>query len=414
MISTAEKLLENFENREAVSVFTAVLEVRENSAVALLGRGTAYYWVGDYQRSLTDLSMSVSIDPGNVLAREELSFVYIQTDEPDKAIEHLSHAIRIEPQRHRLWTLLASAYAQMGRGYEAVHAIDMSRMYSSDEPRHYRRRAELYEDIGEFSMAIDELDRMFHIISTRNASVDFLPESLRLYARLCVLEGKISDAICSLEKLMGADELMGTDETSHLDHSLLAKCYASIGDFSKAIAVLDDFIEHHGQNCDLILHRGRIHLHCEQYSKAVRDFTYVLEQRKDSDAYLLRGKAFHGAEMYYEALCDFDVADQSGDVEAEQARAECVTMLLAGAGMTRHALNGDLSHAENQLSEVISHHDHFLTAFPSHPLAWWHHRQRGLLLLNGGFHSEAEADLRKAMELVVTDGTAITLFFADS
>jgi len=82
---------------EAIETFTQIIETRPDFAEGWNKRATAYFLAGDYRRSLADCDEVIKRNPQHFGALSGYGQIYLQLDEPDKALEYLRRALAINP-----------------------------------------------------------------------------------------------------------------------------------------------------------------------------------------------------------------------------------------------------------------------------------------------------------------------------
>jgi tetratricopeptide (TPR) repeat protein len=83
--------------REAIETFTRIIERKPDFAEGWNKRATAYFLAGDYRRSLADCDEVIKRNPQHFGALSGYGRIYLQLDEPDKALEYLRRALAINP-----------------------------------------------------------------------------------------------------------------------------------------------------------------------------------------------------------------------------------------------------------------------------------------------------------------------------
>lgn len=82
---------------EAIETFTQIIETRPDFAEGWNKRATAYFLAGDYRRSLADCDEVIKRNPQHFGALSGYGQIYLQLEEPDKALEYLRRALAINP-----------------------------------------------------------------------------------------------------------------------------------------------------------------------------------------------------------------------------------------------------------------------------------------------------------------------------
>jgi tetratricopeptide (TPR) repeat protein len=81
----------------AVETFSRVIQRRPDFAEGWNKRATVYYLLGDYRRSLADCDEVMARNPYHWGALSGYGMIYMQLDQPARAIEYLERALAVNP-----------------------------------------------------------------------------------------------------------------------------------------------------------------------------------------------------------------------------------------------------------------------------------------------------------------------------
>jgi len=81
----------------AIETFSEVIARRPDFAEGWNKRATIYYLLGDYQRSLADCDEVMKRNPYHFGALSGYGMIYLQLDQPDRALEYFERALRVNP-----------------------------------------------------------------------------------------------------------------------------------------------------------------------------------------------------------------------------------------------------------------------------------------------------------------------------
>lgn len=81
----------------AVETFSQVIQRQPDFAEGWNKRATAYFLLGDYRRSLADCDEVVARNPYHWGALSGYGMIYMQLDEPARAIDYLERALAVNP-----------------------------------------------------------------------------------------------------------------------------------------------------------------------------------------------------------------------------------------------------------------------------------------------------------------------------
>jgi len=90
----------------------AVVDPDADSHSALYSRGRRYAEQGMWARAEAHWAKAVALSPGHPDYRLALASAYINLGKPEKAVEHLEEARRIEPENPRIAEVLKLATSQ--------------------------------------------------------------------------------------------------------------------------------------------------------------------------------------------------------------------------------------------------------------------------------------------------------------
>jgi tetratricopeptide (TPR) repeat protein len=82
---------------EAIATFTRVIELRPDFAEGWNKRATVYFLAGEYRRSLADCGEVIKRNPQHFGALSGYGQIYLQLDQPAKALEYFRRALAVNP-----------------------------------------------------------------------------------------------------------------------------------------------------------------------------------------------------------------------------------------------------------------------------------------------------------------------------
>ena len=82
---------------DAVSTFTRIIARRPDFAEAWNKRATAYFLLGEYQKSLADCDQVMSRNPYHWGALSGYGMIYVEIDQPGRAVEYFEKALAVNP-----------------------------------------------------------------------------------------------------------------------------------------------------------------------------------------------------------------------------------------------------------------------------------------------------------------------------
>jgi len=82
---------------EAIATFTQVIELKPDFAEGWNKRATVFYLAGEYRRSLADCDEVIKRNPSHFGALSGYGQIYLQLDQPEKALEYFRRALTVNP-----------------------------------------------------------------------------------------------------------------------------------------------------------------------------------------------------------------------------------------------------------------------------------------------------------------------------
>ena len=81
----------------ATQTFSAVIQRRPDFAEGWNKRATVYFLMGEYQKSLQDCDEVMKRNPSHFGALAGYGQIYLQLDQPERALQYFRHALRVNP-----------------------------------------------------------------------------------------------------------------------------------------------------------------------------------------------------------------------------------------------------------------------------------------------------------------------------
>ena len=91
-------LMHNGNLKKAIIFFSKVIEKNPNFAEAWNKRATAYYMLGEYDKSMTDINITLKLEPRHFGAMDGMILIFLQKGKVDQAIRIYDEIIKIFPK----------------------------------------------------------------------------------------------------------------------------------------------------------------------------------------------------------------------------------------------------------------------------------------------------------------------------
>ena len=168
----------------ALAAAEASIALADDDPWAHTALGYACTSSGDVSRAIAAFERAIELNPSLTMAYQGLA-VALSADQPDEAIRVMEKAIRLsprDPQMHLFLHQLAVAHLSAGRYQDALRCEQESLRLRADQPHVFRVIAAAYGHLGRGTEALDALEKMrrlaphFSVESFRRANSPALVE----------------------------------------------------------------------------------------------------------------------------------------------------------------------------------------------------------------------------------------------
>ena len=230
----------------AIKVYSHVLDLNPNHAMAYGNRGVAYDQKGKFDKAMKDYETSIALNPDFAEAYNNRGVAYRNKNKYDWAIKDYTKAIELNPDYATAYNNRGNAYDGKGEISKAIDDYNTAIELNPDYAVAYNNRGKAYDGKGEINKAIDDYNK----------------------------------AIQLEKNLAGAYNNRGVAYRSKND---LAKAFK---DYNKAIELKPDFAEAYNNRAFIFRNR-------DQIDKAIDDYNKAIELKPDfAEAYNNRGVTY--------------------------------------------------------------------------------------------------------------------------
>lgn len=202
------------ELEKSVSYLSRALDLSPDLARASYNLARVYVLQGRYEPALELLDMLLSQDPANALVMETIAYTHYLTGELGPAAEWYDRALVLSPTDLDLLQNRATVAQESGHHETAVRLLRRALDLADNRPQLSLRLAEAERALGRYDQAIDAYRAYVDSVSTPD------PEALLGYAELLESEEYYAVAL---------DVLDGLVERDGVDSELLARAHFASG-----------------------------------------------------------------------------------------------------------------------------------------------------------------------------------------
>jgi tetratricopeptide (TPR) repeat protein len=143
-------------HKDAIPIYEQVLELKPDSALAYLGRGTAYLELGENKKAATDIGESIMLDgevPEAYYLRAE---AYFRLADYERAMEDLDLLVKSEPDRPEAYWKRGLCLQKMRHFVDAVQDFTKVIDLGFNLKDAYINRADCYESLTKDKEALED------------------------------------------------------------------------------------------------------------------------------------------------------------------------------------------------------------------------------------------------------------------
>jgi tetratricopeptide (TPR) repeat protein len=132
-----------------IAIYTKVISLNPNLAIAYSYRGAAYKYLNDYPRALADNTKQISLTPDSALAYSNRGYTYLSLKDYTKAIADYDQALSIDPKFAVAYRGRGMAYFEKGEIQTAIENYTKAVSIDPLDAETFVRRAIAYSKIGD-------------------------------------------------------------------------------------------------------------------------------------------------------------------------------------------------------------------------------------------------------------------------
>ncbi|MHC4777539.1 MAG: tetratricopeptide repeat protein [Planctomycetota bacterium] len=271
--------LELGDSRETVRLLTRSLKTSKNPSI-YNGRAIAYMDLGEYERSISDLTEAIRMTPDFSGAYTNRGMTYKMMGDLSRALADLNKAVRLDPKDAVAFYNRGLLFRDRGDWGKAIADFTTALTLKPHYDVARRARGNAYFDSGELDTAIAEYTELI-----RRWPDNDLAYNARGYAYLRL--GELEKALADFGK---AIQLNPDDADHHLGRGGVFK---KLGEADKCLEEYETAIRLDPKSAKAHHWRGQLFAAVGKFDAAIADFTTVIElDPKHIRAYCDRGAVY--------------------------------------------------------------------------------------------------------------------------
>ena len=350
----------NNRHQKAIDDFSAAIGLDPQMQCAYYNRGAARMEIKDYDGAISDLAVSLRMNPKDALSSMQLGEACLGKGNIEMALHYLNRAIALAPR-------FPLAYKERAGARAADNNMDG-----------YMEDMEMAIRLGQESAS-----RLFQLPWKADYAVmvarSYIPQYKEALVYLC--GNRIAESLDRLDSFVYATRVI-TEFSAMLYEGQKLR---DSGRYNDAMAVFTECIRCDSENGESFFQRGFTRKLNNDANGAIEDYSMAISLGlRERNIYMERAEARMDAQDYEGAISDFTEA--IGRIKSPQ--------LFQKRGYAKYLLD-DYDSAIKDFNEGISINS-------AHPLL---HYYRSLCLSKKGMHKEALADCRNAISINNSDAS---------
>lgn len=148
---------------KAIADYTQAIRLKQDFASAYLNRGVVYRLSNEYTAAMTDFNTAIELEYGYAEAYNNRGLVYDTLQEYDKAIADFNEAIKLKPQEDYVYINRGNVYALSGRYSEAIADLKEATRLNPENASAYYSLGNTYTGLGKYDEAIIEYTKAIEL-----------------------------------------------------------------------------------------------------------------------------------------------------------------------------------------------------------------------------------------------------------
>ena len=221
--------------------------------------------------------------------------------DPQKAIEYLNEAIRLEPDHPETFVSRGVAYHYLGQHQRAIEDYNEAIRLNPDYALAYNNRGIAYHNLGQHQRAIEDY----------NEAIRLKPDDAVAYKSRGTAYGTLGQYQRAIEDF---DKAIRLKPDYAMPYGNRGSAHIVLGQWQSAIEDYDEAIRLKPDDADAYYHRGTVHIVLSQDQLAIKDFDEAIRLKPDyAMAYSNRGNAYISSNNIRKGCRDVQKACELGE-----------------------------------------------------------------------------------------------------
>lgn len=175
LFSNAHNILKK-SPREAINIYTEILNIDSNHKEALLWRGIAYSNVEESEKALSDLRKLTKLEPRHARAFNNIANVYAKEERDKEALKNYNTALKINPKYAAVYANIAMLYTERGKYHKALEFCDKALSIDDEMIKVHSQKRFIYTQLAKLSKEDSEKQQYINKIEQEGVVIKMLKD----------------------------------------------------------------------------------------------------------------------------------------------------------------------------------------------------------------------------------------------
>ncbi|MCM1265346.1 MAG: tetratricopeptide repeat protein [Candidatus Gastranaerophilales bacterium] len=257
---------------DAERYYIKVLEVRENYIDAYKNLCIIYMKTGKEQQAIELAQKAKDIAPNDYTFDYLIGTASVTLKQYNKGIQHLEHALALNPQHFQIYNNLGTAYLLTGMRDKALTCYKKAIKIKPDDAVSYYNIGSIYQIQNQHAQACDYFSKAYQLDNQENYLVSLALSELK--------DGQIQNAAKHYKALA----LLHPEKDSFQYN--LASCYELLRDFTSAISIMKKLVVRNPKSVSMAQKLANLYIEIRNFREAKELYDTVILKASPSSEVL--------------------------------------------------------------------------------------------------------------------------------
>ncbi len=294
LINKALQLHEEGKIKDAIRLYSEILQSQNNDPQLLFMLGTAYVQIGKIELGIENLKKSILIKPDNAFSHSNLGNALKELKRYDEALDSYDKAIKINSNYADIHNNKGSVLKNLKRFNEAIECYDNAIKIKSDHAYSHNNKGNALKELKRYDEALDSYDKAIKINSNYADAYNNKGNTLKELNRY-------DEALASYDK---AIQIKSNHVEAYNNRGIVLQ---NLNQYKAALASYDKALKLNPNYTFAYNNRGNVLKYINRYDEAIASYNKAIEINPHfEDPYNNKGNALKDLKRFDEALANYE------------------------------------------------------------------------------------------------------------